>query len=230
MHRRHRRPRTDRVSAPADTPSRWPLRQVIAALVAGVLLLLGGFLMGRLMVPSAAQTPSTDSAEAGFARDMQTHHQQAVEMALIIRDSTQNEAIRTLAYDIATAQGQQAGQMYGWLNVWGLAQASTEPPMTWMMQPTQGGGPHEMGTAPMTGMEMPGFATPEQIDALKAANGEDADKLFLELMIAHHAGGVEMAQAVLERSSNDVVITLAGNIVRSQQSEMSYMKDLLAEI
>ena len=218
------------MSAPADTPARWPLRHVVAAIVAAVLLLLGGVLLGRLMAPAAAQTPLTDSAEAGFARDMQTHHQQAVEMALIIRDSTQNEAIRMLAYDIATSQGQQAGQMYGWLTIWGLPQAGAEPPMTWMMQPTQGGASHAMGAAPMTGMAMPGFATPEQIDALKAATGENADRIFLELMIAHHAGGVEMAQAVLERSTNDVVITLAGNIVRAQQSEMTYMEELLAGI
>jgi len=228
--RRDRWPRADIVSESADTPSRWPLRHVIVALLASVLLLLGGFFLGRLVFPSIPPTPSTTSAEAGFARDMQTHHQQAVDMAMIIRETTDNEAIRTLAYDIATSQGQQAGQMYGWLTTWGLPQAAAEPTMTWMMQPALDGTASEMGSSPMSGMAMPGFATQEQIDALKAASGKNADKMFLELMIAHHAGGVEMAQALLDRSTNEVVTSLAERIVRAQQSEMTYMKELLAAI
>lgn len=230
MLRRDRRPRAGIVSESADTPSGWPLRHVIVALLASVLLLLGGFFLGRLVFPSAPPTPSTTSAEVGFARDMQTHHQQAVEMSMIIRGKTDTEAIRTLAYDIATSQGQQAGQMYGWLTMWELPQAAAQPTMTWMMQPALDGTSSEMGSAPMSGMAMPGFATQEQIGALTAASGKDADKMFLELMIAHHAGGVEMAQALLDRSTNEVVTSLAERIVRAQQSEMTYMEELLAAI
>ncbi|MET3769270.1 uncharacterized protein (DUF305 family) [Marisediminicola sp. UYEF4] len=211
---------------------------MIVAIVASGVLLLGGFAIGRLVMPADQTTPSTTSAEAGFARDMQTHHQQAVEMAIIVRDTTDNQDIKTLAYDIATSQGQQAGQMFAWLRMWGLPQAASDPAMTWMAQPTLDSESGDSDSTTMPGMTMPGttmpaaampgLATPQQIAALQTATGADADKMFLELMIAHHTGGVEMAQALLERSTNDIVTALAGNIVRTQNSEMDYMNQLLA--
>jgi len=205
------------------------LAQVIAAVLAAVLLLIAGIFLGRLVFPVAPSTPSTTSAEAGFARDMQVHHQQAIEMSTIIREKSDNEEIRTLAYDIATSQGQQAGQMFGWLTMWNLAQASAEPSMTWMMQPTLDGTPSDMGSASMSAMTMLGMATFEQMQTLKAST-DGADAMFLELMIAHHAGGVEMAQALLERSTNEVVTSLANKMVLTQKSEITYMNELLSAI
>ncbi|NNM44473.1 DUF305 domain-containing protein [Knoellia sp. DB2414S] len=95
---------------------------VAALLVAG---LVGWLLAGR-------DVPSGGSAEAGFARDMQAHHAQAVEMAFIIRDKTDDPTLRAVAYDIATSQQQQIGQMYGWLVQWGLPQTGSQQPMAWM--------------------------------------------------------------------------------------------------
>ena len=63
---------------------------------------------------------------------MQTHHAQAVEMAFLVRDRTDDEDLRTVAYDIITSQQQQAGQMYGWLVQWGLPQTGSRPPMAWV--------------------------------------------------------------------------------------------------
>ncbi|WP_339618897.1 DUF305 domain-containing protein [uncultured Salinibacterium sp.] len=203
--------------------------QVVAAVLAAVLLLIAGIFLGRLVFPVAPSTPSTTSAEAGFARDMQVHHQQAIEMSMIIREKSNNEEIRTLAYDIATAQGQQAGQMYGWLTMWKLPQASAEPSMTWMMQPTLDGSPSDMGSAPHSEMVMPGLATFEQMEELRTST-DSSDAIFLKLMIAHHTGGVEMAQALLDRSTNEVVTSLAERMVRTQKSEMTYMKELLAAL
>lgn len=206
-----------------------PQVQVVAAVLAAVLLLTAGIFLGRLVFPAAPSTPSTTSAEAGFARDMQVHHQQAIEMSTIIREKSSNEEIRTLAYDIATAQGQQAGQMFGWLTMWKLPQASAEPSMTWMMQPTLDGSPSDMGSAPHSEMVMPGLATFEQMEELKAST-DSSDAIFLKLMIAHHAGGVEMAQALLDRSTNEVVTSLAERMVLTQKSEITYMNELLADL
>ncbi len=213
---------------PRSTPG-W--RSVVAALIVVVLLLVGGIVLGRVTSPTPPPFPTTRSAEAGFARDMQTHHEQAVEMSMIIRQKTDDPGILTLSYDIATSQAQQAGQMFGWLNVWGVPQASPEPEMTWMTRPALEGSSHEHGSgmeSHVPGERMPGLATPEQIDALEAATGEDADEMFLELMIAHHQGGVEMAKALLDRSENDVVTSLARGVVTSQQGEIDYMNELLA--
>lgn len=209
-------------------------RLLVAAALAGALLLIGGIAVGRLTAPTAPLPPSTTSAEAGFARDMQTHHQQAVEMAMIIRSTTTDPDLLVLSYDIATSQAQQAGQMFGWLSVWGLPQAPPEPAMTWMARPALDGTSHGHdsgdvdGSAHVPGEPMPGLATAEQLAALRAASGEAADDLFLELMLAHHEGGVEMAQALLDRSENSVAVSLARGILVSQQGEIDFMQQLLA--
>ncbi|MBC7725121.1 MAG: DUF305 domain-containing protein [Burkholderiaceae bacterium] len=205
-------------------------RLIVAAVLAGLLLLGGGLAIGRLTAPNPALTPTTTSAEAGFARDMQVHHLQAVEMAHIIRDASSNADIRLLAYDIANLQAQQAGQMYGWLASWGLSQAAPEPSMTWMTRPALDGSAHDHAADDAShtpGEPMPGLATFEQMAQLRAATGTDADRLFLTLMIAHHRGGIEMANALLDRSTSPVVTPLARGIVMAQQSEIDYMAELL---
>ena len=70
----------------------------------------------RVAVTSAV--PVDESVEAGFARDMATHHAQAVEMSLLIRDTTSDAALRTLAYDIIVTQSTQRGMFMGWLQAW----------------------------------------------------------------------------------------------------------------
>ncbi|MEV6157084.1 DUF305 domain-containing protein [Nonomuraea sp. NPDC052129] len=156
--------------------------------------------------------------EAGFARDMQTHHAQAVQMALIVRDRTSDREIRTLAYDIATSQQQQIGQMYAWLDVWGLPQASSQPRMAWMRQ----------GHQNMSGAAaMPGMATATQIKELEQAGGKDAEILFLRLMIPHHQGGVQMAQAAVQ-SEQPQVNRMAGAILAAQKAEIDLMRRMLA--
>ncbi|GAA4065123.1 DUF305 domain-containing protein [Agromyces indicus] len=210
---------------------RWVI--VLAASVALVVVAAVAFSIGRLST-LGDPTPANASAEAGFARDMQVHHQQGVELAMIVRDATDDEATRLLAYDIATAQAQQSGQMYGWLAEWGLPQAGPEPSMTWMTRPAADGSHDDHGSADgdgpahEPGEPMPGLATPEQIEELRSLEGVEAERAFLELMIAHHRGAVEMAEAVLARSSYPVVVSLAESIVRSQESEIRLMEDMLA--
>lgn len=194
---------------------------MLVALVAGVLL-------GRVSAPGSGQAnPNATSAEAGFARDMQTHHAQAVDMAILVRDATDDPEVRLLALDILTAQSQQMGQMYAWLVSWGVPQTSTEPPMAWMARPTLDGGHDEHGDAHVPGERMPGLATPEQMAALADAEGVEAERLFLELMTAHHLGGVEMAEAVLARTDLPLVTNLAAGMVAIQDKEIDYMRELL---
>src|ERR687894_474279 len=130
--------------------------------------------------------PGEGSAEAGFARDMSVHHAQAVEMAEIVRDRTEDEQIRILATDIALTQQAQIGRMQGWLDAWGLPATGTDPTMAWMDHPTGG--------------RMPGMATPEEINDLRNLPAGGGDRQFLRLMIPHHQAAIPMAQAVLERT------------------------------
>lgn len=203
--------------------------RLVAAVLVGVLLLAGAFVLGRVTV-GAAPTPTTDSAAAGFLRDMQVHHAQAVEMALLVRDRTDNETVRTIAYDMAVTQAGQSGSMYGLLDAWGLPQLSSQPVMAWIELPALDGSDdgHQMDPDAPNGM--PGLATSAQLAALHAATGDDAVRLFLELMIPHHEGGLEMADAVLARTDVPQVVSLASGIQRAQQAEIRVMKDLLAAL
>ena len=223
---------------PADADrSRPGLRAIlIAVIVTAVVVGAVAFSIGRLSTVNDA-TPDTASAEAGFARDMQEHHNQGVELAMIVRDRTDDAPVRLLAYDIATTQAKQSGQMSGWLAVWALPQFAPEPSMTWMTRPALSGETHgsehasdsDGGAAHVAGEPMPGLATAEDIAALTAASGIEAEQEFLFIMIAHHQGAIDMAEAVLERSTNGTVRGFATSVVLSQESEIELMTSMLAD-
>lgn len=160
------------------------------------------------------QTPGEDSAEAGFLRDMSVHHDQAVEMALITRDRTQETQLHALATDIVLNQQGQIGMMNGWLLEWDLSPTGEEPAIAWMGHPTEG--------------RMPGMASPEEIRQLRDLPLAEAEVLFLRLMIRHHQAGVEMAEACLDRCDDDDVRRLARSIVSAQEGEISAMQAMLA--
>ncbi|MGW7258882.1 DUF305 domain-containing protein [Streptomyces sp. NPDC054834] len=170
---------------------------------------------------SAPSTPGAESADAGFARDMAVHHQQAVEMSYIVRDRTKNEEVRRLAYDIAQTQANQRGMLLGWLDLWELPKVSAEPPMTWM----------GMGDMPAgkDGALMPGMATNTELKKLQGLSGKQAEVLFLQLMTDHHKGGIHMAEGCVAKCTVGVEKKLAQGMVDAQQSEIQLMADMLKE-
>lgn len=178
---------------------------------------------------AVANPPANDSVEAGFARDMKEHHAQAVEMSMIVRVQTEDEEIRSLAYDIATTQQNQEGQMFGWLDLWGLTQTSSGPPMTWMSPEGMAAMGHQMSTPGPDTPRMPGMATRAEMERLSQLKGREAEVLFLQLMIKHHAAGVAMAQDAANRATVPQVKSLAQKMVNGQTSEMDMMRDLLAK-
>ena len=183
-----------------------------SVLLALAVMLVGAFAGGLLV---AGVPPGDSSPEAGFARDMGVHHAQAVEMAEMARDRTSDVEIRTLAVDIALGQQAQIGQMQGWLAVWALSATGTQPAMAWM---------GHMLTARSL---MPGMATLDDLTRLRDVPPDRADAMFLQLMIIHHRGGVQMAEGVLARTSRPEVRQLAQAIVNGQAAEIKAMSDLL---
>ncbi len=178
--------------------------------IVAILSILIGFGLGK----QQSKTPGEDSPEVGFARDMMMHHAQAVDMATLLRDRTEDPEMRQLALDILLTQQAQIGQMQGWLAVWQYPIANTDPAMKWMG---------------MSGIDfMPGMATQEQLGQLRNLLGIEADGLFLQLMIAHHRGGVFMGEAALEKVKSPEVRVLAQSIVNAQVSEIAAMQDLLS--
>jgi uncharacterized protein (DUF305 family) len=178
-----------------------------------VILLLAAF---ALWLFFSHRMPGDTSAEVGFARDMSVHHAQAVQMAELLRDRTQDEEMRSMATAIALGQQGQIGQMEGWLTVWGVPKTGSEPAMSWMGEPVNG--------------PMPGMASSEQINELSQASGEEADKLFLQLMIPHHQAALPMSEAILERTDRPEVKTLAQAIYNSQEVEIKTMQDKLESV
>ena len=178
---------------------------------------------GLLLPNCVRRAIADDSAEAGFARDMATHHAQAAEMALIVRDVTADERLRMLALDILLTQTAQRGVFMGWLQQWQLPQASSQPRMAWMKDMREhdhtGAGPERMM----------GMASTEELTRLREARGVDAEVLFLQLMIRHHEGGLRMAKALLAESTREEVVAMARSIDESQAAEIAQMTEMLAE-
>ncbi|MET7679609.1 DUF305 domain-containing protein [Streptomyces sp. NPDC005423] len=165
--------------------------------------------------------PAASSADAGFARDMSVHHQQAVEMSYLVRDRTKDPEVRRLAYDIAQTQANQRGMMLGWLDLWGLPKVSADPPMTWM-------GMGDMASG-KDGALMPGMATDAEMRKLGALNGQAAEVFYLQLMTDHHRGGIHMAEDCVAKCRVGVEKRLARGMVDAQRSELKVMADLLKE-
>jgi uncharacterized protein (DUF305 family) len=148
--------------------------------------------------------------DAGFARDMGVHHAQAVEMAELVNGRTTDPEVGVMARDIALTQQYQIGEMRGWLDAWGLPPTSTDEPMAWMGM----SGP------------MPGLASDEELAALRDATGAEVDRLFVELMIRHHQGGVSMAEAARDHAEAPYVRQLASSIVDSQTAEVGTLEQI----
>ncbi|WP_398862868.1 DUF305 domain-containing protein [Streptomyces pakalii] len=183
--------------------------------------------------PREAGAPAPDSADAGFARDMAVHHQQAVEMSFIIRDRTEDEDVRRLAYDIANTQANQRGMLLGWLDLWGLPKVAggDQPPMAWMGGEGDGGHEHR-GHQPDRGSDgvlMAGMASRAELERLARLDGRQAEVFYLQLMTDHHKGGVAMAEACASRCTVPVEQRLAQGMVEGQQSELGLMRDMLTE-
>jgi uncharacterized protein (DUF305 family) len=184
----------------------------IVGVVAALALLVVGFLGGYL-TPSL-RAPGDSSPEAGFARDMSTHHGQAVAMAMLEVQNGIDPAVRQLAEDIATTQQAQIGMMTVWLQDWKLLPTGSRRPMAWMP---------DANSELVNGL-MPGMATVDQLNQLSAARGKASDVLFCQLMLRHHIGGIHMVEGILEETHNSQVRTLAETMLSGQQGEVTVLQ------
>lgn len=180
---------------------RRPSSIVIALLAASLLAALAALWLGR--------PPGEGSAEVRFVRDMIAHHEQAIEMALAVRDRTGDETLRAFATDIILTQQSQIGRMSGWLEVWGLPFAGEEAPMEGMGQ-------------------MMGMAAQGDVNALATLPLPEAEVRFLQLMTSHHEGALFMAEDVLAASPRPEVARLAEAVLRGQEGEIGLMREMLA--
>ncbi|MEC9249779.1 MAG: DUF305 domain-containing protein [Pseudomonadota bacterium] len=166
-------------------------------------------------VQIAANRYSDDDVR--FMQGMILHHYQAVQMAALVGDRTSNESLGDIASRIDISQEDEISFMQSWLR------ERSE------MAPDPANDPHAMHHGDHHNMS--GMATPAQMAALEAASGNAFDALFLELMIAHHEGAVDMVDHLLSQrgSAYDPVLFDFVNDVRGEQrAEIRRMNTLLS--
>ena len=174
-----------------------------ALLLTGCTINIGGTGMNDSMMGNSESTSGFSSNDIMFAQMMIPHHQQAVDISTLAETRSTNPEILALAVQIKDAQAPEIKQMTAWLESAGAGMDMG----------------HDMG--------MGGMLTDEQMTALSNASGAEFDKLYLQGMIAHHEGAIQMAQMIVG-SNNAEAKELAAAIISSQTAEIEKMKTLLA--
>jgi uncharacterized protein (DUF305 family) len=165
-----------------------------------------------------------------FMQDMILHHAQAVEMADLVAERTNTQAVRDIAGRIDASQADEIAFMQGWLRERG--QTAPNPAGGHAMDHSQHGGQDHSQHGAAAHAGMPGMATTEQMAAMAAASGPDFDRQFLERMIAHHEGAVKMVADLFARSGSaydPVLFRFANDVTNEQQAEINRMTALLRE-
>lgn len=170
---------------------------------------MSGMNHGSSSTPNEVSTEFND-ADVAFTNEMIMHHQQAIEMADLVldKDGVDPDVI-TLAENIKAAQQPEIDLMQSWLETWG--------------EPT-------MNMGDMDGMDHGGggmMMSDDDMNALDAATGAEASSLFLEQMIVHHQGAIDMAEQEIENGKNPDAIELANKIVDDQTAEIQKMQEML---
>ncbi len=205
-------------------------RRVMTAVCAvgvAVLLVLAGLFAGIAWENHRAEARSHEPkpADVGFAQDMSVHHDQAILMSQTLSRDVAPD-VRGLADRIVVTQTAEAATMRGWLD-WFGEPLTTDTPMSWM-NPSEHGG--HAGPSPMNddAPPMPGFASSDDLATLAESRGRDAEVWFLQLMIRHHRGGIEMATAAQNSDEASAATRrLALAMITEQGDEIGQMTLLL---
>ncbi|AHH21350.1 hypothetical protein NONO_c65800 [Nocardia nova SH22a] len=156
--------------------------------------------------PATATRTDFDDADVAFLTMMYPHHAQAVDMAKMVPSRSQNQQLITLAANVEKAQAPEMEQFAALLHSFGKP-----APAATMNHP------------------MNGVMTQDQMTQLQNATGADFDRMWLQMMIDHHQGAVEMANTELANGSNAEAKTLAQNIITAQQAEIQQMRGMLGQ-
>ncbi|MDP3891788.1 DUF305 domain-containing protein [Nocardioides sp.] len=155
-----------------------------------------------------------NEADVAFATEMIPHHGQALVMVDMAEGRASDPDFAALLEDIEAAQAPEIELMQGWLEAWG------EPVPD--ARPGHGGMDHG-------GMDsMPGMMSADELDDLEAARDARFQDMWLQMMIRHHEGAVEMARVEQAEGRFGEAITLAEEIERAQLEEIALMESMLS--
>lgn len=171
-------------------------------------------------IPPGEATPIKEEppneADVEFIQNMIVHHAQAVEMARLVPDRAVDKSVKGIADRIGDSQQPEIDMMNRWLERY-------DKPTVDPSAPNHGGGHGGHGDH----ASMPGMATPEQLDALRAARGKRFETLFLQMMVAHHEGALVMVEEVRTAGVNVRVQEIADDIAVTQTDEIHRMRGML---
>ncbi|OHX01562.1 DUF305 domain-containing protein [Micromonospora sp. WMMB235] len=170
---------------------------------------------------SSSANATANDADVMFAQMMIPHHQQAVAMADLAPTRASDSELKNLAAKIKAAQDPEITTMKGWLTAWGKPTDLPSDHSMPGMSATPGHG--------MPGMDagMPGMMSEQQMTDLAAAKGPAFDKMFAEMMIAHHKGAIDMARTEQADGSNPEAKALAAKIASDQAAEVQTLQKIL---
>jgi uncharacterized protein (DUF305 family) len=154
------------------------------------------------------------TADLTFLTHMIVHHQQAVDLCALVDERSTREEFRRFARYLNDAQQAEIDQMKGLLKL--AADRGATIPET-----------HLHSDPPMAGM-----LSKAQMAAIAAARGAQFERLWLEGMILHHQGAVDMALAQQEaqfRNRNQPwgIDTMVDDMLSAQRGEIAKMQDWL---
>jgi len=161
---------------------------------------------------SGTDTVGHNAADVSFSKEMIQHHRQAVEMASLAADHASSAQVKTLATKIKGAQDPEIETMSGWLTSWG---EKVPQDMTGMG--------HDMSSS------TPGMMTDADMGKLEKASGAMFDTMFLNMMVEHHEGAVDMAKAEKADGSYRPATELAADVVTAQSAEIKQMNKMLGK-
>ncbi|NMH97677.1 DUF305 domain-containing protein [Pseudonocardia acidicola] len=213
-----------------STTARTTTTRVLAAALLGGLALAGCSAPAGPAPASAPAAPGNganpqthNQADVRFAGGMIVHHRQALQMTRLVPGRSADPQVADLARRIEAAQGPEISIMTGMLQRWG-AEEAVHPDHEAMNHGEMAHG----GTGGMDHGGMDGMMTADQMAQLDRSSGAAFDRLFLQLMTAHHEGAVRMAQAQVEQGSDAEAVALARAIIDAQQGEINEMQGMLA--
>lgn len=162
--------------------------------------------------------------DVAFATDMIQHHAQALSMVDLTLERPLDPEVAALAEQVRDAQAPEIELMSDWLVDW-----DEDVPATMRDHSNAGHGDHSAADAMegMGGSDMPGMLSADELASLEDASDAEFEQLWLELMIAHHEGAVEMAEEQLAEGTYRPAVELAEDVVAAQTAEIDQMRELL---
>lgn len=181
----------------------------------------------RTLPPTTRATlPPASPSDVQFMQGMIMHHAQAVEMTALIESHTENNGLRSLGARISRSQSDEIKFMKRWLASRGQPIPEATPDMHHMNMPGLDHTKMSHGSVAL----MPGMLTPEQMEALRKAKGEEFDRLFLTGMIQHHGGALTMVKELFDTAGagqDAELFNFATDVDSGQRAEIRIMQNML---